>query len=153
GPDAKSSRVMTRSWSAALSEIPRSLCIAAALSRLIFFLLVYLHPQICLLSDSSSYLTLARNLATYHVFSQGTPPIFPPETFRTPGYPLFLTPFAMLFSDPILWIAFAQSLLGFITVIVTWLWLRPITGARGAYWGAIAIALDLIILFHTPLLL
>ena len=40
--------------------------------------------------DSTEYYNLALNLARHGTFSQSTTPPFEPDTWRTPGYPLFL---------------------------------------------------------------
>jgi len=129
------------------------LLLAAAFPRLMVFLLAANRPEACLTSDAYGYLGLAKNLWTYHAFGHGTPPVLVPETFRLPGYPLFLAPFTALFESPVLWIAFAQCLLGILTVMWLWHWLRGVTNDRSARVGALVLAVDWVIVFHTPMLI
>src|SRR5207248_2908899 len=105
--------------------------LATLVPRLLVFIAVVHHPQACLLPDSSTYLTLARNLWTYQVFGKGVPPEFLLETFRVPGYPLFLAPFTV-YGSPHLGVAFIQCLIGALTVFVAWRWLQTLSDPRAA---------------------
>ena len=40
--------------------------------------------------DSTEYYQIAQNVAARGTFSQATEPPYEPDTWRTPGYPLFL---------------------------------------------------------------
>lgn len=70
--------------------------------------------------DALDYVSYAANLIQYHVFSiasGGAPRL--PDSYRDPGYPLFLVPFISFIHDPGLryWaVQFIQSLLGSLTV-------------------------------------
>ncbi len=100
-----------------MTSTSRLLLIAAALSvstRVLFLILpsTPLHTKtVESISDAAEYEQLAANLVQYRVFSQDAAPPFRAELFRTPGYPIFLTPFHAAFRDPTLAIVIAQFLL------------------------------------------
>lgn len=124
--------------------------VAALAPRLGLCALAWDDPGRLVPGDGVGYLALARNLVAHGVFSAGAGP-FPAETFRTPGYPLFLAPFAALFASPALPVAIAQSLIGAATAAYLWRFLNERWGARAAAAGALILAWDLVTLFHTPL--
>ena len=134
-----------------LRRIPAWLWAAALLPRLILLTLACQDPSRCLYPDSVEYLAAAYNMV--HHFSFSTL-LGRPDTLRTPGYPLFLSPFALL-SAPgsLLAAALAQCLLGALTTFLAWLWIEPRAGNLGAAVGAGALALDLSTILHTPLIL
>ena len=74
-------------------------------------------------ADAGFYYLYALHLKYHHVFS-GAPfdstRIPKPDAVRSPGYPLFLTPFVTVPpTDLMVWkIQFAQALLGSLTVLV-----------------------------------
>ncbi|MBI3300122.1 MAG: glycosyltransferase family 39 protein [Elusimicrobia bacterium] len=126
---------------------------AAALApRLGLWLLAAGDPARFVPIDGVGYLALAGNMLDHGVFSTGPEP-FVPNTFRTPGYPLFLAPFVALFDAPVLPAALAQCLIGAATAVLLWRWLEPRWGRLAAAVGALAVALDLVTIFHTPMLL
>lgn len=106
-----------------------------------------------LVGDSLGYWTLAQNLLKHAVFSASMTAPFSMETLRTPGYPLFLAPFAVFFQHPQLPVAIAQSIIGTLTVVWLWRWLYDWTGPKGAALGASILSFDPIILLHTPLVM
>lgn len=124
--------------------------LAALAPRLVLCALAADDPARLIPGDGVGYLTLARNLVARGVFSAGAGP-FPAETFRTPGYPLFLAPFVALFPSPALPIALAQGVLGTATAAYLWRFLNGRWGPRAAAAGALILAWDLVTLFHTPL--
>ncbi|HSP32834.1 MAG TPA: hypothetical protein VLU46_00800 [Thermoanaerobaculia bacterium] len=74
--------------------------------------------------DSNDYFTAARNVLNGDGFTyEGTP-----ETFRTPGYPMFLLPFLALHA-PAWTIVFTQHLLYALLAIAIFRWTRSITAA------------------------
>lgn len=136
-----------------MKAIPRSLLALAVLPRLVLLASAYLHPSLSVPSDGIYFLRLARSLWRYHGFFLEEPRGWVPELFRLPGYPLFLAPFIAISLSPIFWIALAQSILGVWTVVIAWQWFSRFTDARGAYVGAAILAIDFVILFHTPMVL
>lgn len=132
---------------------PAWLWAAALLPRLAFLALAWGAPESLLKADSEAYLALAKNLLAHGVFSVDAAAPFSPQTLRTPGYPVFLLPFAALFGAPALPTALAQALLGAFTVVFFWRWLERTWGPRPAAAAALVLAWDPVSLFHTPLLL
>lgn len=133
--------------------MPRWLWTAVLLPRLTLLGLTVLDPSRCLRGDSQGYLALAANLNRWRTFTLGDMPQLLPETFRTPGYPVFLTPFLALFQNPILPIAAAQCLLGVLTAALAWRWYEGLGGRRGAMLATLVLSLDPVLLFHTPLIM
>src|SRR5262249_41628123 len=103
--------------------------------------------------DALGYWTLAQNLLHHRTFSLSIAYPFIAETVRTPGYPLFLTPFAALFSSPLFPVAFVQCLLGVATTIIFYQWLKDWAGKKGAAIGACVLSFDPVTLLHTPLIM
>ena len=83
------------------NKIDRILLLGLILSR---FLIVFTIPEIRVSSDSQEYLTLAENLRTDYAYQRDGNA----ETYRTPGYPVFLS---LLGTDSPRRIAFAQAVL------------------------------------------
>jgi len=71
--------------------------------------------------DSREYFQIAANLAARGVFSQQTAPPFEPDTWRTPGYPLFLAFFIRLCGESPAVLVNVQQLL---SVLNVWLVFR-----------------------------
>jgi len=83
--------------------------------------------QMYLTPDSSMYLRLAQNILAHGEFSESTALPLKPDTIRTPGYPLFLTPFSNLSQTKIMWVVGVQAIIGslsagllFLTANVVW---------------------------------
>ncbi len=68
--------------------------------------------------DSREYYQLALNLAHHATFSQSETPPFDPDTWRTPGYPLFLAIRVLLFGDSPTGVIVAQQLLNLINTLL-----------------------------------
>lgn len=71
--------------------------------------------------DSIEYYRIAVNIAAHGVFSQNESPPWKPDTWRTPGYPIFLATFIFLFGDSPAGLIIVQQLLGILNV---WLLFR-----------------------------
>lgn len=113
---------------------------AALGPRLFLALLACIDSQLALRGDSQAYLDLAASP-------------FQPQTFRTPGYPLFLAPLAAVFPTGILPAVLLQCLLGGASAALAWAWLEPAAGKRGAAVAALVLALDPVLVLHTPLVM
>lgn len=125
----------------------------AIIPRLLILSPIFLGAIPPLKGDALGYWVLAQNLIHSSVFSSSSTFPYMPETFRTPGYPAFLSVFALFFRTPAIPVAIAQCAIGAWTVVIAWRWLQEWAGPKGASLGAVVLALDPVILFHTPLLL
>src|SRR5208282_3436468 len=96
----------------------------AIIPRLIILIPLLWKRDRPLTGDSLGYWTLAQNLLHHGVFSLSSSPPYAAETFRTPGYPFFLVPFAAAFRSPLIPVAGAQCLIGVLTVLIAWSWLE-----------------------------
>lgn len=132
---------------------PAWLWTAALLPRLALVALAARDPGLTMRGDSLDYLGLARNLASRGVFSLSDAPPWAPQIVRTPGYPLFLTPLCALLASPQFAAALLQALLGAWTVVLAWRWFGRRDPARGAAVAALLLALDPVLVLHTPLIL
>lgn len=120
--------------------------------RLILCALAVIDPKLPVCLDSVEYLALAQNLISHGVFSSADSAPFIPNTFRTPGYPAFLSLLTLL-PSPVLFMALVQSFLGAWTAALFWNRLNRWGFGRGADWGALALALDPVTVLNTPLIL
>ncbi len=68
--------------------------------------------------DCGEYHTLARNLVEHGVFSQSESPPFVPDTWRTPGYALFLAAIMLLVGKTPVALILFQQLLGVLNVLL-----------------------------------
>ncbi len=68
--------------------------------------------------DALEYYRIARNLAEKGLFSQNEGPPFAPDTWRTPGYPLFLASVMVFFGDAPVVLVAAQAVLSIINVLL-----------------------------------
>jgi hypothetical protein len=102
--------------------------------------------------DAAEYLNLARGIAWH---GQYTPcdasgrALAGPDTWRTPGYPLFLALPIRVAGDSPLALLMAQQLLAAATVPLLWLVLRPLTRPRWAILAALAWCLDPFRLYYS----
>ena len=95
--------------------------------------------------DAREYYDLARNLVTQGVFSQKTAAPFEPDTWRTPGYPLFLAGLIGLLGDAPATLVAVQQALGVLNVLLLFVIARCHMSDRRA---AIAAALFLVTPYH-----
>lgn len=133
------------------SRLARAFFIALALRgglwvRLLPFDGAYLQP------DSPSYTELAVNINKYRVFSRSAREPRAPETFRTPGYPFFLS-LHFLFSDNPRWPALTQSLLDSGTAVLVALCAALLAPGPWAWAAGLLYALDPMAAAHSPLIL
>jgi hypothetical protein len=144
------SRVASFPW----RTIPLWVLGVAILPRLCILCLVLRSPPFLVNSDSKDYLMLASNLRQYHRFVSSDPSTgsLLPETARTPGYPFFLMPFTWS-QNAVVLIALAQTILGILTVLCLWRCLARFSSGLGLVLGVCVLALDWVVLLHTPLVL
>lgn len=107
-----------------------ALLIAIIAARLAVFAGVWIDPQRALKPDSLDYLRLADGLAQGEGFvTSGNP-----ESFRVPGYPVFLAVLQQL-SDSLRFISFVQVMLSIATCVLTWDIARTLAGEKGGFIG------------------
>lgn len=102
--------------------------------------------------DAGEYVALARGLAWQGRYIQLDPagqPRTGPDTWRTPGYPLFLALVIRLAGDSPLVLLAAQQLLAVATVPLLWLVLRPLARPRWALLAALAWCCDPFRLYYS----
>lgn len=87
------------------------LLIVFLLSR--FFLLI-VFPETLISSDSLEYIELSQNLKSNHVFERNGYP----ETYRTPGYPLYLAAFWLLGNSNVQFVISSQIILLAISSVI-----------------------------------
>ncbi|MEO0081474.1 MAG: glycosyltransferase family 39 protein [candidate division WOR-3 bacterium] len=107
-----------------------ALTVAAAL-RLVFLSLPATSIEtkaVAAIPDAAEYLTLAQNLVRHQTFSRSEQEPYRPEVLRTPGYPLFLALFFVVFPKPLLPILAAQLILSLLLVLVTYRFCLELTG-------------------------
>ncbi len=68
--------------------------------------------------DCREYFAIARNVAQHGVFSQGESPPLTPDTWRTPGYPLFLAICISVLGDSSVGLVIVQQLLSLLNVLL-----------------------------------
>src|SRR4051812_37556439 len=71
-------------------HVPFWLASAAVILYFGLFVLTVCNPENAIKTDSLTYMKLAVNLRSHHMFSLSDAPPFVPETYRLPGYPVFL---------------------------------------------------------------
>src|SRR3989344_3594194 len=99
---------------------------------------------ISLTGDSKGYILLAQNLLEHHVFSLSEPS-YAPESFRSPGYPVFLAGLFALFGVSLMAL-FVHALIMSLAPILLYLLTRP-HHERAAFLGAIVFAFEPVRMF------
>ncbi len=90
-----------------------------------------------LTGDSKAYVLLADNLLSERVFSLSRSEPFFPESFRSPGYPIFLAGlFLMTFGNKAVALFLQGLILSFLPLIV-YILLKRISDERVAFWSSI----------------
>lgn len=95
--------------------------------------------------DSREYYQIARNVAEHGVFSQSTKPPYKPDTWRTPGYPVFLALVMKLGGESPTALLMVQQVLGVMNILLVFLAARFHMTERRA---AVAAAIVLLEPFH-----
>ena len=111
-----------RKWRAKQSQYVLLIIIFALIIKLSLFAFAAVHaPQGKLLPDSQGYLKLSDMLASMGVFAnqEGSGNLIY-ETFRTPGYPLFLAIFHVLMKIPLDGIILIQIAMTLLTAFITY---------------------------------
>ncbi len=133
--------------------VPLWVYIAALLPRAALFFLAYQNLDFCIKPDSLDYINLASNLTKGFGFFHFDGAVLSPETFRTPGYPLFLSILLFFPVDIVRSAVLTQVVLNFVTVIIAWKCFENLAGSRGAIVGFLLFSLDYVFLMHVPMLL
>lgn len=103
--------------------------------------------------DSDEYYSIARNLTTRGSFSLADSNPDQPDTWRTPGYPLFLAGLVLLFGDSPSACVIAQQLLSVINVLLFFLVSRRLLGDRRALAVSLLFLIEPYHLFYSAWLL
>lgn len=90
--------------------------LAALVLRVGAFLAVAPHPERLLHRDSPGYIRIASNLLAGNGYSQENEPPYPPDAFRTPVYPLFLSAIFHLWGQDLRVVATIQVLFSVLTI-------------------------------------
>ncbi|MEK7068310.1 MAG: glycosyltransferase family 39 protein, partial [Patescibacteria group bacterium] len=93
-----------------------------------------------LTGDAKGYVLLARNLIEQGVLSFSLSEPYVPDSFRAPGYPLFLAGLFVVLQDWLL-VALVQAALASVAAVLLYLLLRPYH-ERAAWWGSLVFALE-----------
>lgn len=124
----------------------------ALVLRGVLWVRMFPYPQAYLRPDSPSYTELAANFNKYRVFSRSAQEPRFPETFRTPGYPLFLSVHFIFSEDP-RWPALTQILLDSGTAVIVALCSGFLTAHPLGWAAGLLYALDPMAAAHSPLIL
>jgi len=92
--------------------------------------------------DSPVYLTMSENLLQHHVFSMSSSEPFPPDVFRTPGYPFFLALIQGLGMHSFYWTVFWQELIYLACIALFFVQGRPLFGEKIVRIGVIFLLLE-----------
>lgn len=100
---------------------------------------------VALTGDSKGYILLAQNLLDHRVFSLADAPPYAPESFRSPGYPVFLAGlFALVGTST--FALFVHALIMSLAPMFLYLLARPYH-ERSAFWAAVVFAFEPVRLF------
>ena len=102
--------------------------------------------------DSTEYAKLSENILRYHVFSLSSKAPFAPETFRTPGYPIFIASILALTHSYGL-VSLVQIILTFITGFLLYLIARKVLPDELAFSMMVVYLLEFTVLMQSLLIL
>ncbi|MBI4384818.1 MAG: glycosyltransferase family 39 protein [Nitrospinae bacterium] len=117
------------------------ICCLVAVTRLAAWSALQDDPRGLLENDSISYIAPARALVETGRYFKG-PEDKTPETYRSPGYPLFLALNFSLFGQDVKWVPLSQIVLFLGTLWLTCLLGNKLFGERAAWTAAALLALD-----------
>lgn len=103
--------------------------------------------------DSTEYYQIARNVAARGIFSQATEPPYTPDTWRTPGYPLFLALIMKFGGESETVLVMVQQVLGVINVFLVFLVARFYMSERRACVAGVIVILEPFHLYYSLWLL
>ncbi|MCH7995518.1 MAG: glycosyltransferase family 39 protein [Planctomycetes bacterium] len=103
--------------------------------------------------DSTEYYQIAQNVAARGIFSQATEPPYEPDTWRTPGYPLFLALIMKFGGDSETAVVIVQQVLGVMNVWLVFLVARFYMSERRAGVAAVIVLLEPYHLYYSLWLL
>jgi 4-amino-4-deoxy-L-arabinose transferase-like glycosyltransferase len=87
--------------------------------------------------DSREYYGIAQNLIDHGTFSQDARAPLKPDTWRTPGYPLFLAPVMLILGKSPVTLVAVQQVLAIVNVLMLFQIAREFMGDRRATVGAV----------------
>lgn len=131
---------------------PAGIFVVAVVLRLLWWsVAVFYGNYDFMTTDSHQYLRAAHNLIDHHSFSLAREAPYSADMFRTPGYPLFLTPFVAMNLSSIV-IALLQTLAGAAIPVLVFQTARRL-GFASAVLGASLLVIDTSLMVFIPLLL
>lgn len=99
--------------------------------------------------DSAGYLVIAENLAERGVFSEARMEPYAPDTFRTPGYSLFVAFFGYIMGGGVWSVVAIQIILTALTALVIWEMGKRMGYAAPGFGAALLFALEPTVIFST----
>ncbi|MFH1111209.1 MAG: glycosyltransferase family 39 protein [Planctomycetota bacterium] len=103
--------------------------------------------------DCDEFYAIAENLVEHGAFSQNAEPPFKPDTWRTPGYPLFLATAMLLFGKSPATLVLVQQVLSALNVLLVFRLARGWMSDRRAALAAVLFLLEPYHLFYSLWLL
>ncbi len=110
------------------------------------------HPFPVMVSDSTEYAQLAQNILTNHVFSLSQHAPFNPETFRTPGYPLFIAVILILFRAYFA-VSIVQIVLTFCTAFLIYRMMQRFVSETWAFFAAVLYLVEPMVMAYSLIVL
>jgi len=98
--------------------------------------------------DCSEYYSIAKNIVEHGAFSQDSAPPFTPDTWRTPGYPLFLTLSMLLFGKSPTALVLIQHVLAIASIPLFFTIISRHASPRRAFFTSLILLLEPYHLFY-----
>ncbi|UCC31077.1 MAG: glycosyltransferase family 39 protein, partial [Phycisphaerales bacterium] len=99
--------------------------------------------------DCGEFYKIAQKVAEHGVFSQDEAPPLKPDTWRTPGYPVFLAVFMFLLGDSTATLVVVQQVLSILNVLLLFWIAGPLMNTRRAMLVAVLFLLEPYHLFYS----